>query len=408
MKKIGIVGGGASGIMAAIAAARCGAEVIILEHKDKIGKKLLATGNGKCNLTNEYMMPECFRGESPEIADQVLRKFGVVETLAFFRGIGMLTKSRDVYVYPRTEQASSVLELLTLELRRLHVHIHTDTHVTAVQKTKKGFVIDVADGKPSFRADRVILATGGRASKALGSDGSGYPLAKAFGHTIAPVVPALVQLKTEGNFLKKVAGVRAEAKVSLLVNDVLLASDTGELQLTNYGISGIPVFQISRYAALGLYHKQKVSVQLDFLPSMSEDGFLCFLDDFLLSSGQNNTTEELLLGVFHQKLVPVLLEASGISRNGKAGTVPPSAWKHLVQICKGFELSVTDTNSFEQAQICAGGVRTTELNSDTLESKYAEGLYITGELLDIDGICGGYNLQWAWATGYLAGIHAAK
>lgn len=406
MRKICVIGGGASGMTAAIAAARQGAAVTILEHKDRLGKKLLSTGNGRCNLTNEAMSPDYFRGEAREIIPCVLDEFGVADTLRFFEELGVLFKKRDGYVYPRSDQAGTILEVLLLELRRLGVTIKTNTHVARVEPGRKGFRVYTEDKKVAATADRVILACGGKAASVLGSDGSGYAIAKSLGHTIAPVVPALVQLKARGSFFKSVSGVRTEAKVMILIDGQPAASDTGELQLTNYGISGIPVFQVSRYAAMALYEKREVTAVLDFIPGIAEPAFEELLSKRLLRQG-DDTAEDFLIGIFHKKLIPVFLEKAGIQRRQKAGELTDDALKKLVTLCKHFSVPVYDTNSFDQAQVCAGGVRTTEVKKKTMESIYTEGLYITGELLDIEGICGGYNLQWAWATGYLAGKAAA-
>lgn len=404
-KKVAVIGAGASGITAAIAAAREGASVTLIEHKDRIGKKILSTGNGRCNFTNEYMKPDCFRGEDASIVRHVLEKFGTAETLRFFSEIGLVAKSKmGGYYYPKSEQASAVADVLSLELKRLDVTVLLDTHVTEIKK-KKDFFIKTDAG--NLNADCVILATGGKASSVLGSDGSGYALAKAFGHSIAPVVPALVQLQGKGTFFKQVSGVRADAKVSLYVDGIYTACDTGELQLTNYGISGIPVFQISRFASMALYEKKKCKVLIDFMPDMETTGLLSF---FLTRKEQNvrKTAEEFLIGIFNKKLIPVLLYASGIDKKETAEKLTEEKLLKLAEKCKAFEIEITGTNSFEQAQVCAGGVRTGELDADTMQSKYVKDLYITGELLDVDGICGGYNLQWAWATGYIAGSHAAK
>ena len=249
-----IVGGGASGMLAAISAAREGAKVTILEHKDRIGKKILSTGNGRCNLTNEYMTPDCFRGDDVSIVSSVLKQFGYEETIDFFEKLGVILKNRQGYIYPISDQASTILDVLRMELERLKVSVCLEHCVTAIKKNAKGF--QVVTNKGTYQGDALILATGGKAASVLGSDGSGYSLAKQFGHLMSPVVPALVQLKGKGTYFKQVAGVRTQARISLYVNDIFVSEDTGELQLTNYGISGIPVFQISRYAAKGLYEKK--------------------------------------------------------------------------------------------------------------------------------------------------------
>lgn len=400
-----IVGGGASGLVAAISAAREGAEVTIVEQKDRLGKKILSTGNGRCNLTNEYMDVSCFRGDDTTIVSEILKEFGYRETISFFEELGVILKDRQGYVYPISDQAGTIWEVLCMEIERLKVKVLLEQSVNNISKTNRGYVVRLA--KTSLQCDAVILATGGKAASVLGSDGSGYALAKSFGHKLSPVVPALVQLKGKGNFFKQISGVRTQAKVSLYVNETNICEDTGELQLTNYGISGIPVFQISRYAAKALYEKKSVTTEVDFIPSMSDNAFEAFLEARLKRHG-HKIAEEFLIGVFHKKLIGLLLKASKINVNDVMSNVSKEQFKKLISVSKHFRIEIDGINDFEQAQVCAGGVLTSEVNPQTLESVYADGLYLTGELLDIDGICGGYNLQWAWSTGYVAGKHAAK
>lgn len=400
-----VVGGGASGLVAGITAARNGALVTIIEQKDRLGKKILSTGNGRCNLTNEYMELACFRGDDTSIVSEVLSKFGYQETLDFFEELGVLLKNRQGYIYPISDQATTIVDVLKMEVEHLNIKVVLEESVSHIQKSKKGFQVKTNQG--SYSADAVILATGGKASKVLGSDGSGYGLAKDFGHSISPVVPALVQLKGKGNYFKQISGVRTNAKVSLFVNGKYVDSDTGELQLTNYGISGIPVFQISRYAAKAFYHKQKVEAVINFLPTVTNEELRALIEN-RKKAHDYKTLETFFVGMFHQKLIGVFLKEAKLSPSTPVKLVTEKQWNKLLRLFHEFVIEIEGTNSFEQAQICAGGVRTTEVNSNTMESLYETGLYLTGELLDVDGICGGYNLQWAWATGYLAGLHAAK
>ena len=414
MRRIGIIGGGAAGMAAAITAARNDrqAKVWILEQKEKIGKKILATGNGRCNLTNCQIDGSCaengYRGEDLPFVKKVLERFGYKETMEFFESLGLVAKRRGDYVYPRSDQASSVLELLELELRRLGVEVYCGGKVTAVAPESRGFNITVSENqkKRELKADRVILACGGRAASTFGSDGSGYDLAKSLGHHMTPVVPALVQLKVKNHPFAKASGVRAKARVTALVDGAKVAADAGELQITAYGISGIPVFQISRFLAYGLYQKKRAEVSLDLLPEYTEEeaGEL-----FVKLAGQRDrrTIGECLTGVFHRKLIPRILELSGTEIHEKVGALDKRSLFALAGKCKKIILTISDTNGFENAQVCAGGVRTKEVCPATMESRCVRGLYLAGELLDADGICGGYNLQWAWATGCIAGKAAA-
>jgi len=407
MLTIAIIGGGASGMAAAIAAKRQNksASVIIFEHKDIPGKKILSTGNGRCNLTNEYMETSCFRSDCPEKIAPVLERFSAKDTIRFFEELGILTKSRNGYIYPRSDQASAVLDVLRMELNRLGIEVILNTHVKDVASTKKGFRI-FTEGK-NYLADKVILATGSKAAKVLGSDGSGYSLAKAFDHRLVPVVPALVQLKVKNFPFAKASGVRTDACVKAVIDGKELASDTGELQITAYGISGIPVFQISRYVARALYEKKKAEVSVDFMPQMTEEELIQFLIH-RKTVLKHMEAGEFLIGIFNQKLIPRFLELSGIRMHTKVDTLTIEQLKKLAKQCKNTLLTISDTNGFDNAQICAGGVSLEEIDIDTMESDYQKGLYIIGELLDADGICGGYNLQWAWATGIIAGGHAAR
>lgn len=403
-KKIIVVGGGASGLVAGIIATRNGADVLILEHKEKMGKKILATGNGRCNFTNEYMAEDCFRSEDRENVSTILNKFGTQNTLCFFEELGILPKNRNGYYYPKSNQAAAILDVLIMELKRLKVEMVCNSHVTKITKNKR-FQVVATTG--TYLADAVILATGGKAAASLGSDGSGYNFAKNFHHTLSPVVPALVQLHGNGTFFKQIAGVREDAKVSLYVDDRLLGEDMGEVQFTDYGISGIPVFQISRFAAVALYQKKIPKVQLDFFPEFSKEELTTFFKN-RIQQNQEKKAGEFLVGLLNKKLIPILLRASGVRERTIISEVERERLERLVDKCKGFEVEITKTNSFEQAQVCAGGVRLNEINVNTMESLHEEGLYLIGELLDVDGICGGYNLQWAWATGYLAGKNASK
>lgn len=400
-----IVGGGASGLLAAISAAREGANVTIIEQKDQLGKKILSTGNGRCNLTNEYMDTSCFRGDDTSIVEEVFNRFGYTETIAFFEELGVILKNRQGYIYPISDQAATVLAVLCMEIKRLQVEVLLNQTVQKIVRDKEKFTVHTTE--TVLKGDAVILATGGKAASVLGSDGSGYTLAKAFGHHLSPVVPALVQLKGKGNFYKQISGVRTQAKVSLYVNDEYVAEDTGELQLTNYGISGIPVFQISRFATKALYENESVRAEVDFIPSMSDDAFRTFLQVRLENHGHKQA-EDFLVGVFHKKLIGLLLKASAIDTNNVMKQVSQEKLDKLASVCKHFKIDIQGANDFEQAQVCAGGVCTNEINPHTMESVYTDDLYLTGELLDIDGICGGYNLQWAWSTGYIAGKYAAK
>lgn len=420
MRRIGIIGGGAAGIAAAIAAARNDrqARVFILEQKEKTGKKILATGNGRCNLTNRQTDASCvesyYHGEDIRFAGEVLGKFGYKDTLEFFESVGLVMKARGDYVYPRSDQALTVLKLLNFELDRLGVKVFCGIRVRSVTWDGKEFCVTghksaeaERNAAQMFRADRIILACGGKAAPAFGSDGSGYELAKSFGHRITPVVPALVQLKVKDHPFAQASGVRTDARVTALIDGGPVAEDTGEVQITAYGISGIPVFQISRHIALGLYQKKRSEVLLDLLPEYTEEAVSELLGR--MGKGRRDLTiGECFAGIFNQKLIPQILNLAGVRMQTRLSELGRHGITKIVRLCKGICLRIQDTNGFENAQVCAGGVRTDEVDPQTMESKRVKGLYLAGELLDVDGICGGYNLQWAWATGYIAGMAASR
>lgn len=389
MEDLIIVGGGASGMAAAIAAARAGAKPVLLEGGERVGKKILSTGNGKCNYTNLHLSADCYRSASPGFPMQVLRNFDSDAALGFFRSIGIVPYIKNGYVYPRSEQASAVLDALRLELDRLGVMVCCGRKVSKIQKSRAGFQVFYDGG--SLLCRNVILSAGGCAAPKTGSDGSGFRLAEQLGHRVIPPFPALVQLRVKENFMKSVAGVRTQARVHIYVDGREACADSGEVQLTDYGISGIPVFQVSRYASAGLMNKKTVRAELDFLPEMSEKEAECFLRERKKSWPQWSD-EQLLLGVLPKKLAALCAKQKKDS---------------LIRCLKHFSLQVTAANSFEQAQVSAGGVDAAQIDARTCQSKRVPGLYFTGELLDVDGICGGYNLHWAWATGILAGTHAA-
>ena len=297
-----------------------------------------------------------------------------------------------------------MLDAFRMELDRLHVEILTETECREIRPGKKGFT--VTTNKGNIRADRVILAAGSKAAPSTGSDGSGYDLAGKLGHRILPVLPALVQIRCSEKFFKSLAGVRANGSVSIWTEDRCIARDTGELQLTNYGISGIPVFQVSRYASRLLYEKRDVYAVLDFMPDFTHEQMTAFLRA-RAKTRPEKTAGMFLIGLFHRKLADLWIKLSGISREKTAGELTDEEIMRLARLIKSMKVSVTGTNSFEQAQVCCGGVDTAEVNPDTLESLYVPGLYFAGEILDVDGMCGGYNLTFAWASGYVAGKSAS-
>lgn len=405
MNTVAVVGGGAAGMMAAITASQNGAKVILLEHKDRLGKKILSTGNGRCNFTNIRQEPVCYRSDNPAFPWKVIEQFDARSVISFFLQLGIYSKNRNGYIYPNSDQASAVLSALCMETERLGIDVRTGVECREIRPGRKGFSILTETG--TIRADRVILCTGSKAAPSTGSDGSGYDLAKKLGHRIIPVLPALVQLRCGENFFKSISGVRADGSVSIWSDGQCIASDRGEIQLTNYGISGIPVFQVSRYASCLLYKKKEVKAVLDFMPDFTMDQMCAFLRARAATRPEKNAAR-FLIGLFHMKLSDLWIKLSGIPRDKAAGKLSDGEIERMASLIKTFTVSVKETNSFDQAQVCRGGVDTSEVDPRTMESAYIPGLYFAGELLDVDGMCGGYNLSFAWASGYAAGRSAAE
>lgn len=405
-----VIGGGASGMMAAIMAGRSGAKVMLLEKKNRLGRKLLATGNGKCNFTNELQEEKCYRSNRSDIAWQMIQKFDWKSSIEWFDEIGILAKKREGYVYPASGQATTVLRALERELMRLKVEIHTEEIVESVdyreKKNATGYIVRTDKG--DYLAKKIILSTGGMASPVHGSTGDGYEYAKHFGHRIITPVPALTSLILEGNFMKAWSGVRIQGKVSLYdENQKLLCSDCGEIQMVAYGISGIPVFQLSRFAAKEISCGRKVTLHLDSMPDYDEKWIVNALKKRRTYNGEQSMGD-ILEGLLPDKLAGVFLKKAGIKIESKATGADDAVLERIAALVKCMKLKISSVSDFDKAQVTAGGVSLEEICPETMESKLWKGLYFTGELLDTDGICGGYNLQWAWTTGYLAGNACAE
>lgn len=389
-------------MMAAIIATRQGKKVKIIEHKEKAGKKILATGNGKCNFTNMLVDNSSFRGENIDYIMDIYNQFNNEKAIEFFKELGIYPKIKNGYVYPNSGQASSILEVLITELDYLGVEIEYETNITKIEKNNNQFCIYTNKG--NFKFNSIILATGSMASPKTGSDGSGYKLAKELGHTLNPVLPALVQLRSDSKLFKEVAGVRCDGMVKIMLERECVASDKGELMLTDYGISGIPVFQVSRYASVLLNQGKKIIARLDFLPNMEYKECKEYLKERARLYPDKSLMDN-LVGLLNKKLLLALLKLIKLNPNMPSFELDDKKILKLIDTFKNLAVNITGTNSFDNAQICCGGVKLSELNEHTLESKKQKGLFFAGEILDVDGICGGYNLQWAWSSGYVCGIN---
>lgn len=402
-----VIGGGASGMVAAIAARRLGADVVILEKNPRVGKKLLATGNGRCNLTNINTNSTCYHGADKEFVEGILSQFDVKQTIRFFEKLGIAHKVEDKgKVFPMSDQASSVLDVLRYELDRTDVKVICEARVIAIKKKKRQFVLELADGS-IIKGDRVVLAAGGKAMPVTGSDGDGFRLAQKLGHTINTVFPALVPLKLEGKFFKSISGVKIVGTVEILDSGKVVARDSGDILFTNYGISGPPILQISRKAEEIIQSGRDPVLRVVVIDSMSKESLEGLLAK-RFHNGAEKTVEFSLVGLINKRLIPVLLKEAGI-RNLRVPveSLSTEEKKNILNILTDWRFRITGNTSWPNAQVTAGGVDTREIDRYTLESKVVKGIYFAGEIIDIDGACGGYNLQWAWSSGYIAGQNAA-
>ncbi len=401
-----VVGAGAAGLFAAIRAASRGSRVLILEHMGQAGKKILSTGNGKCNFTNQKQGIAYYRGKNPAFVLPVFAQFGLEDTLLFFERIGVQPKEKRGGYYPASGQASSVVETLMMECRRVGVSIAYGIGIREIKKEGGAFRFLTKQGV--FESAACILATGGKAAKKTGSDGSGYLYIERFGHALTDIVPALVQLQGKQSFLKDIAGIRAESRVTLFVDREKVAEDFGELQLTEFGISGIPVFQVSRYASYALEEGKAVRADLDFLPEWAASRAREQIRRRFWDHGEGKSAIEALVGLFPGKLCQLLLAQCRVPPEKPARDCTAAECDRLAKTARRLPIDIIGTKGFDAAQVTAGGVDTDEICPETMESRLVPGLYFAGEVVDIDGMCGGYNLQWAWSSGWVAGNSAAR
>ena len=398
---IAVIGGGASGITAAITAARRGACVTVVERLPRVLKKLLATGNGRCNMSNQNAAVCNYHGKNPGFIKDVADMFWVQETIAFFEELGVLARiEEDGKIFPYSMRASSVSDVLRSEVKRLGIKEVCGFEASDIKKTKRGFEIISYKGDKLF-ADRVILAPGGKASPDLGSNGSGYRLAEKFGHKTTKLYPALVQIKTKNPAAKSLKGLKVDAGAGFFKDGRLLKSSEGEILFTDYGLSGPPIFELSRLASVS----SDGEIRLDLMPEYLEKEVYSML---LKRRSLDKALEEFFTGMLEKRMGQILLKAVGaapLSRSSRSLSEKEAA--ALAKIIKGWSFPADGTMSWNNAQVTAGGTDTSDIDPKTLESRLVGGLYFAGEILDIDGDCGGYNLQWAWSSGYIAGRNAA-
>ena len=406
-KRVIVVGGGAAGMMAAISAKRLGADVTILEKNPRVGKKILATGNGRCNFTNINTNITCYNGNNPKFSYSALSNFTIDDTIHFFEKLGISHKVEGLgKVFPRSDQASSILDVLLYELNELGVSIICDVNVEDITKKKDKFIIRLENGV-KHSGDRVIITTGGKAMPSSGSDGKGYDLARKFGHTIRDVFPALVQLMLEGSFFKRITGVKFIGTAEIIHKNKSLMKDRGDILFTNYGISGPPILQLSRKAGELLNKGKEAYLKVVIMDTMSKDELRKLMTK-RFQVGAKKPIDFSLVGLINKKLIPVVLQEANIEDIKRpVANLSNKEKERIIDILSDWRFKITGTKSWTSAQVTAGGVDTKEINQNTMESKLVKGIFFAGEIMDIDGMCGGFNLQWAWSSGFTAGQGAA-
>lgn len=408
MKKIVIIGGGISGFTSAINAKTNNNKVIILEGQDKPLKKLLITGNGKCNYFNEEFIPSKYHSFNEELLKNIISLENKNKILTFFKSIGIIPRIKENYYYPYSNQAISVKNSFLKEIENKNIKLKLNSYVKDIKKENDKFLVYY--NNDVLVCDELIISTGGKSYPKTGSDGLGYNLSKKLGHTINKPLPALVGLKCKEPFLKKLNGVRSNATVSLFINDKLIKSEIGEVQFTNYGLSGICIFNLSSIASRSISENKKVKISINFLDKLKIKNKKSF-QEFIFSSEYNFKKEKIsyfLDNLLNYKLTNVILEKTKIERNKLVSKLSDNEINMLFENLFSFTMNIIDTNNFESAQITYGGVSLYEINPLTFESKIVSNLYLTGEVLDIDGDCGGYNIAFAVLSGILAGESVKK
>lgn len=405
--KIIIVGGGASGIIAAITAKNLGLDVAIIESNNRIGKKLLTTGNGRCNISNSNITMDRYHSANPNFFEPVLNSFSLSDTISFFQELGLpLISLEEGKMYPMSLQSSSVIDILKASIEEKQIPVYLDTKVTDIKRLSGAFKLYTSTST-EYECEKLILCCGGKSAPNTGSDGSGFSLSKRLRHNIIEPIPALVQLKLSYPKLKALSGVKFDGMAEIYINNKPFKKELGEILFTDYGISGPPILQLSREASHSLLQGKNVTLKIDLIHNLNKDALKEFLENHWGVFGYRSVHDS-FIGIINKKIIPVLLKESGIENIHK------SCWdltwnekQNIYSLLKEWEFEVVGTNGFNNAQVTAGGVNTLEINPSTLESIIVPNLYFCGEILDVDADCGGFNLQWAWASGVVAASNAS-
>jgi len=397
-----IIGAGATGLCAAITVARAGRKVTLLEQNSKIGKKILVSGNGKCNIDNRYIDNKRFHSQDPKFIEEVLNGYDYKSVESFFASIGLeLIEGKEGKMFPMSLQSSSVVELLEYEAKRVGVQIICDCAVASISKEDDMFIVGTVQGIKT--CEKLLLASGSPAAPQLGGSNSGYAFATKMGHTLIPRHPSLVQLCSEETWVKECAGVKVAGSAQLYANGEYITEKKGDLLFTNYGISGLAILDLSREVSIHLANYDYCELNLDLIPELSKEK----LTNLLLKRIQEDSDKPLSLwlqGVINKKLIPVILKQSKCKANIEKELNRKEINK-IVHTIKNLKLSINDTKGFKGAEVATGGINTTEVNPKTMESKLIPNLFFAGEILDVDGDRGGFNFHFAWVTGMKIGTN---
>ncbi|WP_446898117.1 NAD(P)/FAD-dependent oxidoreductase [Clostridium sp. LBM24168] len=402
-----IIGGGAAGLTAAITAMDMGKDTAVLEGSNRIGKKILITGNGRCNITNTKLSLNNYHSSNNYFFKDILSKFNSKDTIDFFNLLGLpLVTLEDGKTYPMSLQASSVLDIFLMALEDRKIPVYLNSKVKSIIKGKN--VFKIICNNEIFKCHKLILCTGGKSAANTGSDGSGFLLSKKLGHNIIPPVPSLVQLKLKCKHLKALSGIKFNGSCELLIDGKSMRKEYGEILFTDYGISGPPILQISGLASRGLFYKKNISIRIDMFPNLNKNDLISLLENHWGTLNYRSVYNS-FIGIINKRLIPIILKEALLDNIHKPAL--NLNWKeknNIYALLKSWTFIVYDTNSFRNSQVTAGGINTLEVNPLTLESNIVKDLYFAGEILDVDGDCGGFNLQWCWSSGVISARNAAK
>lgn len=406
MNTIAIIGGGAAGLMAALYAARAGGDVTVYEHNSGVGKKILASGNGRCNIVNTTASADDYAGSDPAFVTYALKQLSFPYFEKFCHSIGLLLDIKeDGRCYPLSNEAKSVLLAFKSAVGEAGAKILTEHHVTAISRKNGRFIVETAQGKKEY--DKVLIATGSEAAPQLGATGDGYRFAASFGHAVLPTYPSLVQLHLDSRIHHRMAGTKTHAEVSLFIDGKQREKVQGDILFAAYGISGLAILDISQKASLAVMKKQRVSISINLLPRFDSQELASTLQK-LVSAVPNHTAETVLSGLVPAKTVPFLLEDAALNPASAISKLTPKEIKKVARLLQEWRFDVNGTHGFKHAEVSGGGVSTAQVHNKTMESTLVRGLYFAGEVLDIVGKRGGYNFNFAWASGMIAGKEMAK